>query len=239
MNETNTTIISPVKNIAFCIPTPSTLLTFYAKQYINSDSVPRDHFPTLMHSQLCRPRLNISSDNSWKDKSSPDQDNSRKIISVRQLMFNMGSLSTDMKCQPPLAVFLALKLHSRMRSKKWVIFLQEFHLIVAYNIFLSNEACFARSIGTKARANGDIVCPTNIPRDISQLTRLILRYDHNPSSSTHTMTYVPPVCRSLFTKPLTVYNRGQQESMNAVHDTLRTKAGDESLLPVMWSLGPK
>ena len=24
--------------------------------------------------------------------------------------------------------------------------------------------------------------------------------------------------------------------MNAVHDTLRTKAGDESLLPVMWSL---
>ena len=24
--------------------------------------------------------------------------------------------------------------------------------------------------------------------------------------------------------------------MNAVHDTLRTKAGDESLLPVTWSL---
>ena len=23
--------------------------------------------------------------------------------------------------------------------------------------------------------------------------------------------------------------------MNAVHDTLRTKAGDESLLPAMWS----
>ena len=30
--------------------------------------------------------------------------------------------------------------------------------------------------------------------------------------------------------------RTEQECINAVHDTLRTKAGDESLLPVMWSL---
>ena len=54
-------------------------------------------------------------------KSSPEQENSRKILSVSQLaMLNMTSLSVNLNCEPPLAVFLALKLHSQTRSKKLV-----------------------------------------------------------------------------------------------------------------------
>ena len=89
-------------------------------------------------------------------------------------MFNMGSLSTNLKCQPPLSIFLALKLHSQTRSKKLVELLQDFHLIVAYNILDSPfiEASFARLIGTKARANGGIACPTNLRHDIFSIAAL-------------------------------------------------------------------
>ena len=84
-------------------------------------------------------------------------------------MFNMGSLSKNLKCEPPLAIFLALglKLHSQTRSKKLVKLLQDFHLIVAYKIpvVISIEASFARIIRTKARANSDIVCPNNLRHD--------------------------------------------------------------------------
>ena len=89
-------------------------------------------------------------------------------------MFNMGSLSKNLKCQPPLAIFLALglKLHSQTRSKKLVKLLQDFHLIVAYKIVISIEASFARFIGTKARANGGIACPTNLRHDIFSVAAL-------------------------------------------------------------------
>ena len=46
----------------------------------------------------------------------------------------------------------------------FVKLLQDIHLI-AYKIVLSIEASFARFIRTEARANGDIVCPTNLRRD--------------------------------------------------------------------------
>ena len=50
-------------------------------------------------------------------KSSLEQENSRKILSVSQLaMLNMTSLSANLSCEPPLAVFLALKLHYQTRS---------------------------------------------------------------------------------------------------------------------------
>ena len=54
-----------------------------------------------------------------------------------------------------------------MRSKTFVEMLQDFHLIVAFKIVLSIEASFVRFIRTKARANGDIVFPTNLCHDSS------------------------------------------------------------------------
>ena len=88
-------------------------------------------------------------------------------------MFNMGSLSTNLKCQLPLSIFLTLKLHSQRRSKKLVELLQDFHLIVSYKIVLEIiEASFARFIGTKARANGGIACPTNLRHDIFSVAAL-------------------------------------------------------------------
>ena len=116
------------KYVPYCCPH-----IFFEKQFgfTMRRSVSKDHFTTIVHSQLCRHGLNIYSEDSWKDKSWPDIENSRKSISVRQLtMLNIGSISTNMKCQPPLAVFLAP--HSQMRSNKLVELLQDFHLIVAY-----------------------------------------------------------------------------------------------------------
>lgn len=54
-------------------------------------------------------------------KSSLEQENSWEILSVSQVaMLNMTSLSLNFNCEPPLAVFLALELHSQTRSKKLV-----------------------------------------------------------------------------------------------------------------------
>ena len=122
-------------------------------------------------------------------KSLPDQDNSRKILSVSQLtMLNMGSLSANLKSEPPLAIFLALKLHSQTRRKKLVELLHEFHLCVSYKRVLSIEASFARVVGHQARANGDIVCPTNLRHDIFTVAALD-NLDHNPSSRTATSSF--------------------------------------------------
>ena len=85
-------------------------------------------------------------------------------------MFNMGSLSTNLMCEPSLAVFLALKL-------------QRYRLPYHTN---------------------HLLCTTQPP--------------------------------SLPVNSVDVEKRTEQECFNAVHDTLRTKAGAESLLPVMWSL---
>ena len=91
-------------------------------------------------------------------------------------LYSLGprSLSTNLKCEPPLVVFLALKLHSKTRSKKLVELLHEFLLVVdyGYKIVLSIEASFARVIGTKAKANGDIVCSTYLRHNISSVAAL-------------------------------------------------------------------
>ena len=81
--------------------------------------------------------------------------------------------------------------------------LQDFHLIVAYKIVLSIEASFARFIRTKARANSDIVCPTNLRHDTFSVAALDKKIW---SEFVVQYTYVPPVGRSLIYKPPTVYN---------------------------------
>jgi hypothetical protein len=63
-------------------------------------------------------------------------------------MLNMTSLSTNLKCEPPLAVFLALDLHSETRSKKLVNLLK---LTVSYEKVLSMEVCFAQTIAQETR----------------------------------------------------------------------------------------
>ena len=122
-------------------------------------------------------------------KSSPDQDNCKKVLSISQLtMYNMASLSANLKSEPPLALYLALQLHLQTRSKTLVELLHEFHLGVSYKRVLSIEATFARVIGHQARTNGDIVCPTNLRHDIFTVAALD-NLDHNPSSRTATSSF--------------------------------------------------
>ena len=136
-------------------------------------SASKDHFASIVRRQLCRHGLNISSENSWKNKSSPDQDNSRKSTSVRQLtMFNMESLSTNLKCQPPLAVFIALKVTFANEEQEIGGIVTRLPAQCGLRDILSIEASFARFIGTKARANSDVVCPTNLRHDMFSVASL-------------------------------------------------------------------
>lgn len=122
-------------------------------------------------------------------KSSPEQENSRKILSVSQLaMLNMTSLSTNLCFEPPLAVFLALKLHSQTRSKKLVELLHKYSLSVSYKKVLSIESRFAQAISDHARNNADIVCPTNLHRGIFTVAALD-NLDHNPTSRTASSSF--------------------------------------------------
>ena len=74
----------------------------------------------------------------------------------------MTPLSTNLKCEPPLAVFLALDLHSETRSKKLVNLLHKYKLTVSYEKVLSMEVCFAQAIAQQTRKNADIVCPGDV-----------------------------------------------------------------------------
>lgn len=122
-------------------------------------------------------------------KSSPEQDNSRKVLSVSQLaMLNMSSLSSNLKCEPPLAVFLALQLHSQTRSKKLVQLLYEKCLSVSYKRVLNIEVSVAHVIAQNARANSNIVCPTNLRQHIFTVAALD-NLDHNPTSRTATSSF--------------------------------------------------
>ena len=122
-------------------------------------------------------------------KSSPAKDNSRMVLSVSQLaMMSMTSLSTNLKCEPPLAVFLALKVHSQTRSKKLVELLHEYCLSVSYKRVVSIEIGFAQSIAQQTSANSNIVCPTNLRQHIFTVAALD-NLDHNPTSRTATSSF--------------------------------------------------
>ena len=122
-------------------------------------------------------------------KSLPKEDNSRKILSVSQMaMLNMTSLSANLHCEPPLAVFLALKLHSQTRSKKLVELLHTYSLGVSYKKVLTIEVNFAQAIADKTRANADIVCPTNLCQNIFTVAALD-NLDHNPTSRTASSSF--------------------------------------------------
>jgi hypothetical protein len=117
-------------------------------------------------------------------KSSPEQENSRKILSVSQVaMLNMSSLSANLNCEPPLAVFLALNLHSQTRSKKLVELLHKYALGVSYKKLLTIQVNFAQAIADQTRNNADIVCPTNLRQHIFTVAALD-NLDHNPTSRT-------------------------------------------------------
>ena len=103
-------------------------------------------------------------------------------------MLNMTSLSTNLKCEPQLAVFLALDLHSETRSKKLVNMLHKYKLTVSYEKVLSMEVCFAQAIAQQTRKNADIVCPTNLRRQIFTVAALD-NLDHNPTSRTASSSF--------------------------------------------------
>ena len=122
-------------------------------------------------------------------KSSPEQENSWEILSVSQMaMLNMTSLSSNLNREPPLAVLLALELHSQTRSKKLVELLHKYNLSVSYKKVLSIEASFAKAIGDRTRNSADIVCPTNLRQCIFTVAALD-NLDHNPTSRTATSSF--------------------------------------------------
>lgn len=103
-------------------------------------------------------------------------------------MLNMTSLSANLKCEPPLAVFLALDLHSETRSKKLVNLQHKYNLTVSYEKVLSMEVCFAQAIEQQTRKNADIVCPTNLRWQIFTVAALD-NLDHNPTSRTASSSF--------------------------------------------------
>ena len=103
-------------------------------------------------------------------------------------MLNMTSLSVNFNCEPPLAVFLALKLHSQTRSKKLVELLHKYALSLSYKEVLSIESRFAQVITDHARNNADIVCPTNLHQGIFTVVALD-NLDHNPTSRTASSSF--------------------------------------------------
>ena len=122
-------------------------------------------------------------------KSSPEQENSRKILSVSQLaMLNMTSLSANLYCEPQLGLFLALKLHSQTRSKKLVELLYTYALSVSYKKVLDIESRFAQAIARHARNNAEIVCPTNLHQGIFTVAALD-NLDPNPTSRTASSSF--------------------------------------------------
>ena len=82
-------------------------------------------------------------------------------------MFNMGSLSKNLKCQPRLAIFLAQKVTFANEEQDICGNVARLppHRGLQDSPFI--EASFVRFIRTKARANGDIVFPTNLCHDSS------------------------------------------------------------------------
>ncbi len=93
-------------------------------------------------------------------KSSPMQDNSRAVLSMsQQTMLNITSLYANRRCELPLAVFLALQLHSQTRSKKLVELLHQYCLCLSYKRVHTIEIGYAQATAERARANADIVCP--------------------------------------------------------------------------------
>ena len=87
-------------------------------------------------------------------------------------MLNMTSLSRNLNCEPPLAVYLALELHSQTRSKKLVKLLHKYSLSVSYNKVLSIETSFAQAIADRTKINADIVCPTHLRKQILTVAAL-------------------------------------------------------------------
>lgn len=122
-------------------------------------------------------------------KSSPAKNNSRPVLTVSQLaMLNMISLPKNLKCEPPLGVFLALKVHSQTRSKKLVELLHQFCLSISYKRVVSIELGFAHSIAKQTAATSNIVCPSNLQKHNFTVAALD-NLDHNPTSRTATSSF--------------------------------------------------
>ncbi len=168
-------------------------------------------------------------------KSSPMQDNSRAVLSMSQLtMLNITSLPANRRCEPPLAVFLALQLHSQTRSKKLVELLHQYCLSASYKRVLTIEIGYAQATAERARANADIVCPSNLRHKIFTVAALD-NLDHNPTSRTATSSFHGTGI-SMFQFP-TVENPGlDQEPMEINFHRPASRKGP--MLPPLYTFVP-
>ena len=68
-------------------------------------------------------------------------------------ILNITSLSANLNCEPPLAVFHDLKLHSQTRSNKLVELLHRYALGVSYKKVLTTEVTFPQAVADQTRNN--------------------------------------------------------------------------------------
>ena len=170
-------------------------------------------------------------------KSSPDEDNSRKVLSVSQVaMLNIRSISANYKCEPPLAVFLALKLHSQTRSKSLVELLHDNALSISYKKLLTIEVNFAHAVANESRNNGGIVCPTNLRQHIFTVAALD-NLDHNPTSRTANSSFHGTGI-SIFQFPSSI-NPGLEKECLRINSNKTCGAGSRgSILPRSYTFVP-
>lgn len=91
-------------------------------------------------------------------KSSPTKEHSRKVLSVSEMAM-LDMTSANLRCEPPLAVFLGLKVQFQTRNKKLVQLFHENCLSVSYKSILTTEASFAQAIAEQTKANSDNCLP--------------------------------------------------------------------------------
>ena len=120
-----------------------------------------------------------------------DQDSveSQNALTISQaILFNFKKKSSkstshhSKKFEPPLPLYIGLKIHTQTRFKKMISELYQLGLSVSYDRILELERQIASSICEQAGENG-LVCPRQLRHGLFTVGALD-NLDHNPSSTT-------------------------------------------------------
>ena len=124
-----------------------------------------------------------------KDQDSVDSQSSLTIAQI--ILFNCKKrLSVadtsrhNLNFEPPLPMYVGMKIHTQTRSKKLVMEMNELGLSISYDRLLQLENQLANSVCAHANALG-LVCPSTLRCGLFTASALD-NLDHNPSSTTAT-----------------------------------------------------
>ena len=119
-----------------------------------------------------------------------DPSDSQQCLTICQtILFNSkkkASSSTKTRhsaeAEPPLPVYLGMKVHTQTRSRKLVKLLHNLGLSASYNRIVQTESQLASAVCQKSIVEG-VVCPSQMRRGLFTVGALD-NIDHNPSSTT-------------------------------------------------------